>query len=76
MDSVIDMMHLQELFAGRTRKRSIDRLEAENLKDIKLKLKEMDRSAVDEKLKKQKNIGRDELAEGLIPRDFQLAVWY
>ena len=70
---VIDMMHLQELFAGRTRKRSIDRLEAENLKDIKLKLKGMDRSAVDEKLK---NIGRDELAEGLIPRHFQLAVWY
>ena len=73
MDSVIDMMHLQELFAGRTRKRSIDRLEAENLKDIKLKFKGIDRSAVDEKLK---NIGRDELAEGLIPRDFQLAVWY
>ena len=71
MDSVIDMMHLQELFAGRTRKRSIDRLEAENLKDIKLKLKGMDRSAVDEKLK---NIGRDKLAEDLIPRDFQLAV--
>ena len=69
MDSVIDMMHLQELFTGRTRKRSIDRLEAE---DIKLKLKGMDRSAVDEKLK---NIGRDELAEGLSPRDFQLAVW-
>ena len=73
MDSVIDMMHLQELFAGRTRKRSIDRLEAENLKDIKLKLKGMDRSAVYEKLK---NMGRDEFAEGLIPRDFQLAVWY
>ena len=72
MDSVIDMMHLQELFAGRT-KRSIDRLEAENLKDIKLKFKGIDRSAVDEKLK---NIGRDELAEGLIPRDLQLAVWY
>ena len=71
MDSVIDMMHLQELFAGRTRNRSIDRLEAENLKDIKLR--GMDRSAVDEKLK---NVGRDELAEGLIPRDFQLAVWY
>ena len=71
MDSVIDMMHLQELFAGRTRKRSIDRLEAENLKDIRLR--GMDRSAVDEKLK---NVGRDELAEGLIPRDFQLAVWY
>ena len=71
MDSVIDMMHLQELFAGRTRKRSIDRLEAKNLKDIKLR--GMDRSAVDEKLK---NVGRDELAEGLIPRDFQLAVWY
>ena len=73
MDSVIDMMHLQEFFARRTRKRSIDRLEAENLKDIKLKLKGMGRSAVDEKLK---NIGRDELAEGLIPRDFQLAFWY
>ena len=73
MDSVIDMMHLQELFAGRRRKRSIDRLEAENLKDIKLKLKGMDRSAVDEKLK---HIERDELAEGLISRDFQLAVWY
>ena len=65
------MMHLQELFAARTRKRSIDRLEAENLKAIELKLKGMDRSAVDEKLK---NI-RDELAEGKIPRDFQLAVW-
>ena len=49
------------------------RLEAENLKDIKLKLNGMDRSAVDEKLK---NIGRDELAEGLIPRVFELAVWY
>ena len=72
MDSVIDMIHLQQLFAGRTRKGSIDRLKAENLKDIKLKLKGMDRSAVEEKLK---NIGRDELAEGLIPRDFQLAVW-
>ena len=46
-------------FAGRTRKT--------NLKDIKLKLKGKDRSAVDEKLK---NIGRDELAEGLFPRDF------
>ena len=56
----------------RTRKRSIDRLEAENMKDIELKLKGMDRSAVDEKLK---NIRRDELAEDLIPRDFQLAVW-
>ena len=53
-------------------RKEIDRLEAENLKDIELKLKGMDRSAVDEKLK---NIRRDELAEGLIPRDFQLAVW-
>ena len=67
MDSMIDMMHLQELFAGRTRKRSIDRLEAENLKDIKLKLKGMDRSAVDEKLK---NIGRDELAARPDPQRF------
>ena len=72
MDSVIDMMHLQELFAERTRKGSIERLEAENLKDIRLKLKVMDRSTVDKKLE---NIGKDELAEGLIPRDFQLAVW-
>ena len=52
-------------------KKEIDRFEAENLKDIELKLKRMDRSAVDEKLK---NI-REELAEGLIPRDFQLVVW-
>ena len=37
---MIDMMHLQELFAGRTRKRSLDRLKAENLKDIELKLTE------------------------------------
>ena len=73
MDTEIDMMHLQEISAGGTKKRSIDRLEAENLKDIKLKLKGMDRSAVDEKLK---NIGRDDLVEGLMPRDFQLAVWY
>ena len=49
MDSVIDMMYLRELFAGRTRKRPINRLEAENLKDVKLR--GMDRSAVDEKLK-------------------------
>ena len=67
MDSVMDMMHLQELFAGRTRKRSIDRLEAENLKDIKLKLKGMDRSAVDEKLK---NIGREELVARPDPQRF------
>ena len=54
-------------------KKEIDRFEAENLKDIELKsVKGMDRSAVDEKLK---NIRRDELAEGLIPRDFQLVVW-
>ena len=53
-------------------KKEIDRLEVDNLKDIELKLKGMGRSAVDEKLK---NIRRDELAEGLIPRDFQLAVW-
>ena len=46
---------------GQERDLSTD-FEAENLKDIKLKLKGMDRSAVDEKLK---NIGRDELAEGL-----------
>ena len=52
-------------------KKEIERLEAENLKDIELKLKGMDRSAVDEKLK---NIRREELAEGLIPRVFQLAV--
>ena len=50
-------------------KKEIDRFEAENLKDIELKLKGMDRSAVDEKLK---NIKRDELAEGLIPEIFSL----
>ena len=50
-------------------KKEIDRFEAENLKDIELKLKGMDRSAVDEKLK---NIRRDELAEGLIPEIFSL----
>ena len=45
-------------------KKEINRFEAENLKDIELKLKRMDRSAVNKKLK---NIRRDELAEGLIP---------
>ena len=49
-------------------KKEIDRLEAENLKDIELKLKGMDLSEVEEKLK---NIRRGELAEGLIPRDFE-----
>ena len=66
MDSVTVMMHSQELFTGRTRKRLTD-LEAENLKDIEVKLNGMDQSEVDEKLK---TIRRDELAEGLIPRDF------
>ena len=60
---VTDMMHSYELFTGRTRKRLTD-LEAENLKDIE----GMDQSAVDEKLK---TIRRDELAEGLISRDFE-----
>ena len=45
-------------------KKEIDRFEAENLKDIELKLKGMDRSAVDEKLR------RDKLVEGLILRNF------
>ena len=38
-------------------KKKTDDLEAENLKDIEVKLKEMDQSAVDEKLK---TIRRDE----------------
>ena len=67
MDSVTDMMHSQELCTGRTRKRLTD-LEAENLKDIEVKLKGMDLSEVDQKLK---TIRRDELAEGLIPKDFE-----
>ena len=50
-------------------KKEINRFEAENLDDIELKLKRIDRSAVDEKLK---NIRRDELAEGLIPEIFSL----
>ena len=50
MDSVTDMMHSLELFIGRVRKRLTD-LEAENLKDIEVKLKGMDQSAVNEKLK-------------------------
>ena len=41
---------------------------AENLKDIEVKLKGMDQSAVHENLK---TIRRDEPAEGLIPRDFE-----
>ena len=49
-------------------KEEIDRLEAENQKDIELKLKGMDLSEVEEKLK---HIRRDELADGLIPRDFE-----
>ena len=49
-------------------KDKINRLEAENLKDIELKLKGMDLSEVEEKLK---HIRRDELEEGLIPRDFE-----
>ena len=55
-------------------KKEIDRHETENLKDIELKLKGMDRSAsaVDEKLK---NIRRLELAKGLILGDSQLVVW-
>ena len=68
MDSVTDMMHSWELFPGKTRKRLTD-LEAENLKDIEVKLKGMDQSAVDETLK---IIRRDEFAEGLIPKDLAL----
>ena len=49
-------------------KKEIDRLETEYLKDIEVKLKGMDQSAIDEKLK---IIRREELAEGLIPRDFE-----
>ena len=67
MDFMTDMMHLLELFTGRTRKRLTD-LEAKNLKDIEVKLKGMDQSAVDEKLN---TIRRDKLAEGLILRDFE-----
>ena len=52
----------------RENKKKIDRLEAENLKDIEVKLKGMDQSVDDEKLK---TISIDELAEGLIPRDFE-----
>ena len=59
------MMHSWELFTGRTRTRLTD-LEAENLKDIE----GTDQSAVDEKLR---TISRDELAEGLIPRDSEKA---
>ena len=38
------------------------------MKDIGVKLKGMDQSAVNEKLK---TVRRNELAEGLIPRDFE-----
>ena len=62
-----DMMHPLKLFTGTTRKRLTD-LEAENLRDIEVKLKGMDESAVDEK---SKTIRRDELAEGLFPRGFE-----
>ena len=62
------LIHSKEHFTRlRTRKRLTD-LEAENLMDIEVKLKGMDQSAVDKKLK---TIRRDELAEGLIPRGLQ-----
>ena len=48
-------------------KKEIDRL-GSNLNNIEVKLKELDQSAVDEKLK---TIRRDKLADGLIPRDFE-----
>ena len=67
MDSLTGMMHSWELFIGRTRKRLTD-LEAENLKDTEVTLKGMHQSAVEEKWK---TIKRDELAESLIPRDFE-----
>ena len=38
------------------------------MKDIEIKLKGMDQSAVDEKLK---TVRRNELAEGLIPKVFE-----
>ena len=65
MDSVTDRMHSKEHFTGRTRKR-LTYLEAENLNDIEVKLKGMDQSAVDGKLK---TFRREELAEGLIHKD-------
>ena len=43
MDSVTDMMHSREHFTWRTRKRLTD-LEAENLKDIEVKLKRRNES--------------------------------
>ena len=69
MDSLTDMIHSLELFTRKTRKRLTD-LEGENLKDTEVKLKGMDQSAVDEKLK---TIKRDEFAECLIPRDLALS---
>ena len=46
-------------------KKVIDKLETKNLK---VKMNGMNQSAVNEKLR---NIRREELAEGLIPRDFE-----
>ena len=60
-DALIGAFHRED-------KKRLTDLEAENLKDIEIKLKGMDQSAVDEKLK---TVRRDELAEGLIPRDFE-----
>ena len=67
MDSVTDMKHSGEHFTVITRKRLTD-LEAENLKDIEVKLKGRNGSICSRR--KLKTIRRDELSEGLIPRDF------